>query len=158
MMAGFAMALLASIRAKYWGHAVLSLAAFIESYRGERHAFHVWVRDGLLGLSAPHEAKQALQAKLLNFAIVGGCIAVLLLLPYFLRASGGRRLMLVGTSLILGMLALEMISPHHIDAVIYHAEGPFYRSAIVYFAGAMAVTAGGLMQRRQSRPRAVPSA
>lgn len=156
-MVGFAMAALATVLARSWGYAVFSLLALVETYGRERFRFHNWVRDSLLGYPEPPGAKHVLQAKLLNVTILAGCILVLLLLPYFVRTSNGRRLMLVGLSIILGMLALELISPHHIDAMIYHPEGPFYRAAIVYFIGAATMTAGALMQRRRSKPEVVQS-
>ena len=157
VIVGFAMALLASAWAKHWGYAVLSLVAAIESHVGLRLPFHVWVRDSLLGYPDAPGTKHALQTQLLQFTFAGACIVALLLLPYSLRASMGRRLMLVGMAMTIGMLALELISLHRLDVVIYHPEGPFFRSAIVYFVAAAALTAGALMQRRRSRPEALPS-
>lgn len=151
MMVGFAIALLASLWSRHWACAALSLLALVEAKVGLRLPFHVWVRDDLLGYPAAPEAKTALQIRLLEGTAVAAVVVVLAVLPLFLRASAGRRLTLVGIALILGTLALELISLHRMDAVIYHPEGPFLRSAIAYFLGAASMTAGVLLQHRRSK-------
>lgn len=149
MGAGFAAALLATLAKKCWGHAALSLLALVETYARLRYPFHVWVRVSLLGTQEQVGAKFALQSMLLYLIGMFGCLVLLLLLPSLMRAPKGRRYMVIGSLVIGAILALELVSPHYIDAIIYHPEGPFARSAIAYFIGAAAIAGGALMTRRQ---------
>ena len=146
-----AAALLASLAKKYWGYAGMLLLALVEAFADYRYPFHDWVRINLLGVHGNAGAKGALQSTLLYVSAMLGCIVLLLLIPYLVRVSPGRRLMVFGGLTMAGMLAIELISPHRLDAIIYHAAGPFTRSAIVYFVAAMAVAGGALMTRRQQR-------
>jgi hypothetical protein len=69
-----------------------------------------------------------------------GLAALLVLTPLLVRASPGHRLMIAGTAIDVAVLAIELISAHHIDAMIYHPQGPFTRAAIAYFIGAASIT------------------
>jgi hypothetical protein len=148
MVCGFAIALLASAWARNWGYVAFSLLALIESCVGMRFPFHAWVRDALLGSPFQLEAKTALQTRLLQIVFGVGGVALLAVIIAGSRSSHGRRLVLAGTLLIAVMLALELISPHYIDAMLIHPVGPFARAAVAYFVGALAIAAGVMMQRR----------
>ncbi len=147
--AGFAAALLATLGKKYWGYAAFSLLALIEAFADLRYPFHGWIRDMLLGTHEQVGAKAVLQSTLLYVTGMLGCFVLLILVPYLARVSKGRRYMVIGSLIIAAMLSLELISPHYIDAVIYHPEGPFARSAIAYFIGGVAIAGGALMTRRR---------
>ena len=151
MAVGFGVALLATSARKYWGYALVALVALVEAFADYRYPFHDWMRINLLGVHEDAGAKGVLQSTLLYVSAMLCCIVLLLLIPYLVRAAPGRRLMVFGGVVMAGMLAIELISPHHIDAIIYHPAGPFTRSAIVYFVAAMAVAGGALMTRRQQR-------
>lgn len=148
---GFAIALAASLWQRRWGWAVVLALAVAESHFALRYPFHVWVRDSLLGYPSDHAEKTALQSTLLQGAVVLGLVVFLALVPKLRTASAGFRLMAGGTAIVLGVLAVELISTHRMDAVIYHREGPFARVAIAYFIGALAI-AGGMAMASQPSP------
>lgn len=149
MMAGFALALAACVARKHWGYAAFMLVAVVETHLRLRYPFHVWARISLLGAQEEVGAKGVLQSTLLYVSGMLGCIAVLFLVPYLVRAGQGRRLMVLGSVMVAAMLVLELVSPHYVDAVIYHPVGPFALSAIVYFIGAGIIAGGALMTRRR---------
>jgi hypothetical protein len=155
---GFAAALAASLWHRHWGYAAFLALALAESHANLRYPFHVWVRDALLGEPLVEARKHFMQSTFLYVVAMLGLAILLLLTPMLLRASAGRRLMIGGTALVTAMLAIELISEHKLDAVIYHAQGPFVRAAIIYFIGAAAIACGALMTSRRKRPAASTSA
>jgi hypothetical protein len=152
VLAGFALAFLTTLVRKYWGYSLFSLIGFVETYLRLRYGFHGWARDALLGPNPPTGAKEALQAKLLYVSGGSGLLVLLLLLPYLGGTTAGRRSMTIGALVIVAMLTLELISPHYIDAIIYHPEGPVLRSAIAYFIGTAFIAVGALLTPRRPRP------
>jgi hypothetical protein len=149
---GFAIALAASLWGRHWGYVVFLALALNESHQDLRYPFHAWARDMLLGVPVNGANKHVLQSTLIYVATMFGLAVLVLLTPMLLRASAGRRLMVVGTTIVLGMLAIELISEHNMDAIIYHREGPFSRTAITYFVGAFLIACGALMTPRRKRP------
>lgn len=156
---GFAIAFAASLWRRHWGHAVFLGLALLEAHENQRYAFHAWARDMLLGVPPDGVHKHILQSNLAYTAFML-CLAVLVLLtPMLLRASAGRRLMVGGVTIVLAMLAMELISQHEWDAVIYHRQGPFALAAITYFVGASAIACGALMtpsRKHRSGPVRAP--
>jgi hypothetical protein len=146
---GFAGALIACLCSRHWGYALFAALALAESHADLRYPFHGWVRDALLGGSAVEGAKESMQSTFLYVVGMLSLAILLLLTPALVRASTGQRLTIFGTAIVMGMLAIELISLHRLDAVIYHAQGPFTRAAIVYFIGAAAIASGALMAPRR---------
>lgn len=152
MELGFAAALAASLWQRHWGYAAFLTLALFESHESLRYPFHVWVRDELLGPPPGNGYKHIVQSDMLYVVAMLGLAALVLLTPLLLRASAGRRLMIGGCAIVTGMLAVELISAHWIDALIYHPQGPFTRAAIVYFVGAATITCGALLTPHRTRP------
>lgn len=150
--AGFATALLASLLKRHWVYAIFLTLALAEAHASTRYGFHSRIRDLLLGNPPSAAAKYALQSTLVYTVGALGLVAALILLPFIGRASAWRLLMAAGTGIVLAILALELISPHNIDAFLYHPAGPFTRSAIAYFAGAIFIALGALMTPRRPKP------
>jgi hypothetical protein len=148
---GFAAALMANLWQRHWGYAAFLALALAESHADLRYPFHVWVRDALLGDPPADAEKHIVQSTLTYVVAMLGLAILLLLIPMLVRASAGRRLMIGGTAIIVAVLALELISQHKMDAVIYHLEGPFARAAIAYFIGAAAITCGALLTSHRER-------
>lgn len=152
---GFAAALAASLWRRHWSYAVFLALALVESHEGARYPFHVWVRDALLGPPPGNGYKHIVQSDMLYVAGMLGLAVLVVLTPWLLRASSGRRLMIGGATIVIGMLAIELISAHWVDAVIYHPQGPFTRAAIVYFIGAATIACGALLTPRRPQPAGV---
>jgi hypothetical protein len=148
MITGFAIAVLANVWRRNWGYALVLAGAIVEAVERYRFELHGWVRDAMLGLQPPPGAKEILQSKLIYVAGMLLLALLLLLLPYLVRANAGRRMMVLGTFMGLIVLALELISPHRIDRIIYHTIGLFALSAIVYFVGAILIAWGAILDRR----------
>lgn len=149
---GFAVALVACLWRRQWGYAVFAALALAESHANLRYPFHAWVRDALLGYPPVDAEKHSLQFTLLCFVLIGGLAILLLFTPRLLRATQGRRLTIVGAAIVLAVLSVELISPHPLDAAIYHFEGPFTRAAIAYFIGAVAIACGALLVPARKQP------
>jgi hypothetical protein len=149
---GFAMALAASLWRRHWGYAAFLALALAESHENLRYPFHGWVRDALLSKPQLGVEKHLMQSTLLYVVAMLGLAILVLLTPLLVRASAGRRLMVGGTAIVVTLLALELISAHELDAVIYHLQGPFTRTAIVYFIGATAIACGALSTPHRKSP------
>jgi hypothetical protein len=149
---GFAAALVASLLHRHWGYAVFLALALAESHANLRYPFHLWVEKALLGDPPVDAEKRFMQATFIYVVAVLGLAILLLLRPMLLRASAGRRLMVGGTAIVVAVLALELISVHKVDAVIYHLQGPFARAAIAYFIGAVTIACGALLTPNRKQP------
>jgi hypothetical protein len=152
---GFAAGLAASLWRRHWGYAAFLVLALVESHQSLRYPFHVWVRDALLGPPPGNGYKHIVQSDLLYVGGMLGLAVLVVLTPLLLRASTGRRLMIGGTAIVIGMLAIELISAHWIDVVIYHPQGPFTRAAIVYFVGAATIACGALLTPHRPQPAGI---
>lgn len=150
MASGFLAAILASLATRRYGLALIYTLAAAEVFAQLRYPFHVAVRDSLLGGSDDQTAKMALQTQMLWGAALAGAALLALILPLLLRRLGkGARLVLCGNLILCAMLAVELISLHWIDALIYHPVLTFAPCAFVYFGGAVLVTAGVLADRHR---------
>ena len=149
---GFAAALAASLWRRLWGDAVFLALALAESHANLRYPFHVWMRGALLGDPLIDADKHLMQSTLLYVTTMLGLAILVVLTPMLVRASAGRRLMVVGTASVVAVLALELISAHKLDAAIYHALGPFTRAAIAYFIAAAVIACGALLTPQGKRP------
>ena len=152
------MALAASLWRRHWEYAPFLVLALAESHAQLRYPFHAWVRDQLLGFQPDHTEKTDFQSALLNVVATLAILALLVLVPKLRRASHGSLLMISGSAIVIALLAIELISLHGIDAVIYQSAGPFTRAAVVYFVGAAAIAGGALMRSRPSSQNIVTNA
>lgn len=156
---GFAIALAATLWRRHWGLAVFLALALVEAHQNQRYAFHAWVRDMLLGVRPDGVHKHLMQSNMAYTAFMLGLAVLVLLTPMLLRAAAGRRLMVAGVTVVVAMLATELISQHDVDALIYHRKGPFALAAIAYFIGASTIACGALMtpsRTRRSGPARAP--
>jgi hypothetical protein len=157
MAIGFSASLLAMLWAKRWFYAVFSLLALIETYQRSRFPLHGWVRLKLLGAEEVPGARQALQSNMLYVSGMLGLALCLVMLPTFLRANAAWRMRAIGGVIILAVLALELISLHQVDAIIYHYVGGYYaRSSIAYFTGAALIVGSAFITPRKVQHAAHP--
>ena len=157
MASGFAAALAATFSIRRYGLAILFLIALVETFAQFRYPFHVIVRDILLKYRDGPDAKIDLQMLLLAGAGASGAILLLLLSPMLARLSIGRQLMTLGTLIVVAMFGVELISLHHIDAIIYHPVAGFARCAVIYFLGAVIAAAGAWMEGQRRRNLSLPA-
>lgn len=153
MAVGFALALVMNARRKNWGFVVALAYAIFETYYKARYGFHSWAKTQLVGDLPVEAVKQAMQMRLtvLAAALLGA--AVLVLIPYLARHSNGRRLQVLGSLLVLLLVALELISLHSVDRIMYTPIGLFMTSAIGYFLAAAIMAAGAAAEPARNPPR-----
>ncbi|MBC2668139.1 hypothetical protein H7F53_03145 [Novosphingobium piscinae] len=149
MLAGFAAVLLGAILRRKWTYVVVLPLVLYETVNPYRFGFHSWVRDQLIGVHPQPGAKEVLQSKIMYAGSMLGVALLLLLLPYLARAGNGRRLLAMGTLLALGVLALELVSPHRIDRILGHFVGSFTVAAIAYFVASLMMATGMLLDHRR---------
>lgn len=107
------------------------------------------MRIEILGVRDKPGEKIVLQSELIYVTGMLFCALLVLLIPYLVRANAGRRLMVLGTFMAMGILSLELISPHNIDRIIYYTVGPFALYAVGYFISGMLIASGAILDRRR---------
>ena len=151
MIAGFAIAALASAWRRNWGYLLVLLLAIVECHQRYRFKLHNWARESLLGVHEQIGDKEILQSKLIYVAGMLLVAVLLVLVPYLARADAGRRLTVLGSLTAITVFGLELISPHYVDQIIYHTVGLFALAAIVYFFSALLIALGAILARRPQR-------
>src|SRR5262245_40715929 len=97
MAVGFTAAILADDWRKNWGYTLALLLAIVETFMRNRFPLHTWSRARLLGAHPQIGDKEVLQSKLTYVGSMLFLALLLLLIPHLVRASTGRRLMVIGS-------------------------------------------------------------
>ena len=124
------------------------VVAAVETYTKLRYDLVALARGWLLGEHPTTVAKYALQIKLLIGASVLGLL-VLLLVGRRLRRRPAELMLMLGVLGVLAMFAIETISYHHFDTVIYQAQWGLMRSGWLYAIAALMAAAGALRLPRR---------
>lgn len=148
MAAGFVAALIAALSIRRYGYATIYLAAIVETYAQFRYPFHGMVREWLLGRVYTGYTKTALQREMLVWS--GVALGLVLLVLFLIRGMGtGRRIMTMGSLIVIATFGMELISLHSTDAILYHPIGPFALCSLIYCIGAVVAAGGALIERRR---------
>ena len=138
----FILAASATAYRRPFGYTLFYILAAIETYAKLRYPASGFVRDLLLGTGPSDAAKYAVQVVALVIAAVIG-IATLSML-FRLRRDPAAMTLAIGTFWVVAVLAVETISYHYVDVIIYVVQGGIMRSGWLYVAGALVATVGAL--------------
>lgn len=148
MAGSFAVAACATAYRRRWGYTLFYILAAVETYAKLRYPALTAGRDLLLGSLPPNETKYPVQIAMIIAAAVAGCGALAALLLRYRRAPAELTLAL-GTLGVLAVFALETISFHFTDAIIYTVQGGVMRSGWMYAVPALvAATGAAALPRR----------
>lgn len=149
MAIGFMIAAFLCSRSKNHGIMVFYLFATIETFTKYRYPFHVWARDVLLDTTPQNVTKEVIQLTLMLLCAAAAVGILIWLIQIMRRNDRPRMLLLAGVTGTLCMCAVELISPHNIDAIIYKIDWILVRSGWIYFLMAGLSSAGAVLARRQ---------
>jgi hypothetical protein len=138
----FILAASATAYRRRFGYTLFYILAAIETYAKLRYPASGFVRDLLLGNGPSDAAKYAVQVVALVIAAAIG-IAILSML-FRLRRDPAAMTLAIGTFWVVAVLAVETISYHYVDVIIYVVQGGIMRSGWLYVAGALIATVGAL--------------
>lgn len=139
----FVLAASATAYRKRFGYTLFYILAAIETYAKLRYPASGFVRDLLLGDRPSDTAKYTVQIVALAIAAVVG-VAILSLL-FRLRRQPAELTLATGTFWVVAVLAVETISYHYVDVIIYVVQGGIMRSGWLYVAGALVATVGAVL-------------
>jgi hypothetical protein len=125
--------------------AVLQIVFVVEIVLGLRHLIHGGV-DAVLQDRGWYAQRQPVQLGLLAVTLVAG-IAALVAVLRWCRSHRAVAPAVLASCAVVGLFALEMISLHAIDAVLYRLVGPVMLIAVLWAACAAVVVACSLKAR-----------
>ena len=150
MAAGFLTAMFFCAQSRNRGLVLFYIVAVIETYTKFRYPLHDWARDVLLASVPVDISKQEIQSVLVLTLAITTVVAIIWLIRKFRRYAWPQLMMVMGALGTLFMCAIEMISPHRIDAFIYKIDGFFLRSGLIYTAMSLTTVAGAFYARKRA--------
>ena len=142
MAAGFFTATIFLLRARWFGLSAFYVIMIVDTYARLRYPLHAALRDMLFDPAEKASGKTEFQFYLLLVTAVAATAIIVMLLPALKRSRKGAALLWSGTGIVVGVLALELVSPHDVDTFIYATDIIFVRSAWIYALGAFICAAG----------------
>lgn len=125
--------------------ALLQIVFVIEIVLGLRHQIHGGV-DAFLQDRGWYDQRQPVQLGLLAVALLAGVAGGVAVLRWC-RSHRAAAPAVLASCAVVGLFALEMISLHAIDAVLYRLIGPVMLIALLWVACAAVVVARGIKAR-----------
>jgi hypothetical protein len=142
MAAGFITATVFLLRARWFGLSAIYVMMTADTYARLRYPLHVVVRDLMFDPAGKALGKTEFQFYLILASAVAAMAIIAMVLPSMTRSRKGTSLIWSGTGIVVGVLALELVSPHDVDTFIYSTDLIFVRSAWVYALGALVCAVG----------------
>lgn len=137
----FAAASFAALLSRRTVLVLLMALGVIESYALFRYPFHNIVRD-VVAACFPHSSHIVMQSVALCVATIAAGFLLRLIIRHSGRSSAGKRVINFGSTMILAMLAIELISHDYLEAFIYLPIGPFFLGNLWIAFGALVIVFG----------------
>ncbi len=146
------------MRARRWGYCLFYLLASVEVYVASRYVVKQWVKTGLSDVFGTVANQRIFQGALL---LVAAAILLAVVANYLSSRKKTPRmdgLLWFGTMFVLMVFALDIISLHQVDRILYAYAGFLRRSAWMMALGALFAAwgawklgAGGKTARRREQ-------